>query len=38
MSKILTSYVGSLPRLQEVADYIFAMEHEQLYYQYQYDH
>ena len=31
MSKILTSHVGSLPRTQEVVDYIFARENEQPY-------
>ena len=29
MSKILTSHVGSLPRSQEVVDFIFARENEQ---------
>ncbi len=28
MSKILTTHVGSLPRTQEVVDFIFAREHE----------
>lgn len=28
MTKILTSHVGSLPRTQEVVDFIFAREHE----------
>ena len=31
MSKILTTHVGSLPRTQEVVDFIFAREHEQAY-------
>ena len=31
MSRILTSHVGSLPRHQEVVDYIFARENEQPY-------
>ena len=31
MSKILTSHVGSLPRTQEVVDFIFAREHEKPY-------
>jgi 5-methyltetrahydropteroyltriglutamate--homocysteine methyltransferase len=31
MTKILTSHVGSLPRTQEVVDFIFAREHEKLY-------
>ena len=31
MSKILTSHVGSLPRNQEVVDYIFSRENEQPY-------
>ena len=29
MSKILTSHVGSLPRSQDVVDYIFARENNQ---------
>jgi 5-methyltetrahydropteroyltriglutamate--homocysteine methyltransferase len=29
MRKILTSHVGSLPRSQEVVDFIFARENEQ---------
>ncbi len=29
MSRILTSHVGSLPRTQEVVDYIFARENSQ---------
>jgi len=37
MSKILTSHVGSLPRTQEVVDYIFARENEQPYDQQQFD-
>ena len=37
MSKILTSHVGSLPRSQEVVDYIFARENEQSYDQQQFD-
>jgi len=28
MSKILTTHVGSLPRTQEVVDFIFARENE----------
>ena len=31
MSKILTTHVGSLPRTQEVVDFIFAREKEQPY-------
>jgi len=31
MTKILTSHVGSLPRTQEVVDFIFAREHEKPY-------
>ena len=31
MSRILTSHVGSLPRTQEVVDYIFARENNQKY-------
>ena len=31
MSKILTSHVGSLPRTQEVVDFIFARENKQPY-------
>ena len=31
MSRILTSHVGSLPRGQEVVDYIFARENNQEY-------
>ena len=31
MTKILTSHVGSLPRSQEVVDFIFARENEQTY-------
>ena len=31
MSRILTSHVGSLPRTQEVVDFIFARENEQPY-------
>ncbi len=31
MSKILTTHVGSLPRTQEVVDFIFAREHEKPY-------
>ena len=31
MSRILTSHVGSLPRTQEVVDYIFARENSQKY-------
>ena len=31
MTKILTSHVGSLPRTQEVVDFIFARENEQPY-------
>lgn len=31
MTKILTSHVGSLPRTQEVVDFIFAREHEKTY-------
>ena len=31
MSRILTSHVGSLPRTQEVVDYIFARENEKPY-------
>lgn len=31
MSKIMTSHVGSLPRSQEVVDFIFAREHEKPY-------
>ena len=31
MSKILTSHVGSLPRTQEVVDYIFSKENQQHY-------
>ena len=37
MSKILTSHVGSLPRTQEVVDYIFARENDQPYDQQQFD-
>ena len=37
MSKILTSHVGSLPRTQEVVDYIFARENEQPYDQQKFD-
>ena len=29
MTKILTSHVGSLPRTQDVVDFIFARENEQ---------
>ena len=31
MTKILTSHVGSLPRTQEVVDFIFAREREESY-------
>ena len=31
MTKILTSHVGSLPRTQDVVDFIFARENEQPY-------
>ncbi|MEM6465015.1 MAG: epoxyalkane--coenzyme M transferase, partial [Pseudomonadota bacterium] len=31
MTKILTTHVGSLPRSQEVVDYIFAREHGKAY-------
>ena len=31
MSKILTTHVGSLPRTQEVVDFIFAREHGESY-------
>ena len=31
MTKILTSHVGSLPRTQEVVDFIFARENEKPY-------
>jgi 5-methyltetrahydropteroyltriglutamate--homocysteine methyltransferase len=31
MTKILTSHVGSLPRTQDVVDFIFARENEQSY-------
>lgn len=37
MRKILTSHVGSLPRTQEVVDYIFARENEQPYDQQKFD-
>ena len=37
MSKILTTHVGSLPRTQEVVDFIFAREKEQPYYQAAFD-
>ena len=37
MSKILTSHVGSLPRTQEVVDYIFARENDQPYDQQKFD-
>jgi 5-methyltetrahydropteroyltriglutamate--homocysteine methyltransferase len=37
MTKILTSHVGSLPRTQEVVDFIFARENEQPYDQVAFD-
>lgn len=37
MSKILTTHVGSLPRTQEVVDFIFAREHEKSFDQNEFD-
>ena len=37
MTKILTTHVGSLPRTQEVVDFIFAREHKTLYSQAEFD-
>jgi 5-methyltetrahydropteroyltriglutamate--homocysteine methyltransferase len=37
MSKILTTHVGSLPRTQDVVDFIFARENEQSYDQAEFD-
>ncbi len=37
MSKILTTHVGSLPRTQDVVDFIFARENEQPYDQMEFD-
>ena len=31
MTRILTSHVGSLPRTQDVVDFIFARENEEAY-------
>ena len=37
MTKILTSHVGSLPRTQDIVDFIFARENEQPYNQATFD-
>ena len=37
MTKILTSHVGSLPRTQDIVDFIFARENEQPYDQVAFD-
>ena len=37
MTKILTSHVGSLPRTQDIVDFIFARENEQTYEQVAFD-
>ena len=37
MTKILTTHVGSLPRTQDVVDFIFAREHETPYSQAEFD-